>query len=294
MTRSTNKAKMHHYVPRSYLARFVDDHGFLHVYDRGKQSHRRQRPKEVMKVNSYYRQDWAPEGVDPNIMETMLGEWLEDEARGSLDRLIGAPAQLTDNDTAHLLTYLEMQRIRVPRQAETAKALMHTTLLRMAPPSAVEAIGSGAIQLSIKDSARFDYMRMALGSFSPWFGRMEWEVFAAEDGASFITTDSPVSLYNAAIPPPAEAGIGLAGTMVFFPLSSRYALVMRHPEYSNGCLTSPLEVLPTPVHEDGQIPIIHGVVWDREIVDSFNWKLAQLSFRLIVANSRTILERCTR
>ena len=92
MQRSANKAKMHHYVPRSYLARFVDDHSFLHVFDRGTRSLRRQRPKEVMKINSYYRQDWAPERVDPNIMETKLGEWLEAEAKGAIDRLIGASA----------------------------------------------------------------------------------------------------------------------------------------------------------------------------------------------------------
>ena len=67
---------------------------------------------------------------------------------------------------------------------------------------------SSAVQLTIKDSARFDYMRMMVGQLSPWLSRMEWEVFAAEDGASFITTDSPVSFYNPFFPPPAEAGTG--------------------------------------------------------------------------------------
>lgn len=70
---------------------------------------------------------------------------------------------------------------------------MRKTLLRLAPPAAVKAITSGEVQLQIKDSARFDYMRIVVGTLSPWFGRMEWEVFA-EDGASFITTDSPVTL----------------------------------------------------------------------------------------------------
>lgn len=292
MKRGVNKAKMHHFVPRSYLARFADDHGFLHVFDRSTRSFRRQRPKKVMKINSYYRQEWVPEGVDPNIMETMLGEWLEAEAKGAIDRLIGAPAQLTEDDTASLLTYIELQRIRVPRQAATAKALMRTTLLRIAPPAAVKAIISGEVQLKIKDSARFDYMRMVVGSLSPWFGRMEWEVFAAEDGASFVTTDSPVSFYNSSVPPPVEAGIGLAGTMVFFPLSSRHTLLMRHPEYSQDSVASPLELLSKPTHEDVQIPIIHGAIWSREVVDNFNWKLVQLSSKLIVADSQKVLSRC--
>ena len=288
-----NKAKMHHFVPRSYLTRFADAHGFLHVFDRSTRSIRRQRPKEVMKINSYYRQEWAPEGIDPNIMETTLGEGLEAEAKGAIDRLIGSPAQLTDGDTAALLAYIELQRIRVPRQAKTAKALMRATLLSMAPPDAVKAITSGEVQLKIKDSARFDYMRMMVGGLSSWFGRMEWEVIAAEEGASFITSDSPVSFYNSSVLPPVEAGIGLAGTMVFFPLSSRCALLMRHLEYSEGSITSPLEVLPTPTHEDGQIPIIHGTIWNQEVVDNFNWKLVQLSSLLIVGDSPKVLERCT-
>lgn len=292
MERGANKAKMHHFVPRSYLARFADDEGFVHVFDRNTQSLRRQRPKNVMKINSYYRQEWAPEGVDPNIMEMMLGEWLEAEAKGAIDRLIETPAQLTDSDTANLMGYIELQRTRVPRQAATAKALMRATILRMAPLATVKAISSGEVQLKIKDSARFDYMRMMVGMLSPWFGRMEWEVFAADDGASFIATDSPVSFYNSSILPPAEAGIGLVGTMVFFPLSSRYTLVMRHPEYRQGGVISPLDVLPTPKHEDGQIPIIHGAIWSREVVDNFNWKLMQLSSRLIVAKSSEVLRRC--
>jgi Protein of unknown function (DUF4238) len=226
-------------------------------------------------------------------MESMLGEWLEPKAKGAIDRLIGAPAHLTDQEIANLQTYMELQRIRVPRQAATAKALIRNTFLRMAPPAAAKAIASGEFQLEIKDAARFDYMRILVGSLSPWFGQMEWEVFAAEDGASFITTDSPVSFYNPFVPPPAEPGIGLAGTVVFFPLSSRHTLLMRHPEYKNRSFTSPLELLPTPSHEDGVIQITHGAVWNQQLVDNFNRKMARLSFQLIVASSPNILSRCT-
>ena len=65
--------KMHHFVPRSYLARFTDERGFLHLFDRSSRSFRRQQPKEAMKINSYYCQDWVPPGVDPNILEKGLG-----------------------------------------------------------------------------------------------------------------------------------------------------------------------------------------------------------------------------
>ena len=293
MRRSMNNPKMHHYVPRSYLARFTDKDGFLHVFDRSSHSSRRQRPKEVMKINYYYRQEWAPAGVDPNILEKTFGEWLETVAKDSIDRLIRCPAELTDEDTATLLTYIEMQRIRVPRQSDMAKKLMRATILRLAPADAVSAIQSGEVLLTMKDSARFDYMRMIIGELYPWFGRMEWEVFEAESGSAFITTDSPVSLYNSEVPPPAEAGLALAGTFVFFPLSSNYALLMRHPEYRKDSNVSAMTVLPDPPNVDSQLSITHGVVWNQRIVYNFNWKMMQLSDRLIVGESKDILEACT-
>ncbi len=284
---------MHHFVPRSYLARFGDSEGFLHVFDRSARSFRRQRPKEVMKINSYYRQDWAPPGVDPNVLEKTLGEWLEGAAKDAIDRLIHHPASLTDNDTATLLTYIELQRIRVPRQSKKAKELMRNTILRLAPPDAAAAIRGGEVLLTIKDSARFDYMRMVIGKLHPWFGRMEWEVFEAESGAAFVTTDSPVSLYNPMAPPPAEPGLALVGTIVFFPLSSRHALLMRHPEFRTDPDVSPLAALPEPPVEDGHIAITHGAVWSPDVVNNFNWKMAQLSDRLVVGEKKEVLEVCT-
>lgn len=246
-----------------------------------------------MKINSYYRQEWAPPGIDPNIFEKTLGEWLERDAKDSIERLIHYPATLTDNDTTTLLIYIELQRIRVPRQSEKAKELMRNTILQLAPPDAAAAIRAGEFLLTIKDSARFDYMRMITGTLNPWFGRMEWEVFEAERGAAFVTTDSPVSLYNAKAPPPAEPGLALAGTIVFFPLSSRYALLMRHPEIRTDPDIPRLAVLPEPPPEDGRLSITHGAVWSTKVVNNFNWKMVQLSDRLIVGESKEVLEACT-
>ena len=284
--------KSHHFVPRSYLARFSDSDGFLHVFDRHLRSFRRQRPKEVMTINHYYRQEWAPSGVDPNIMEKGLGEWLETHAKKSIDRLIHAPATLTEPEMETLLSYLELQRIRVPRQFDMAKTLMRETLMRNMPSEAAAKIHAGRISLTIEKPARFEYIRTLVGGLLPWFGIMKWEICQAEEGASFVTTDSPVSLYNPAAPPPAEPGLALAGTKVFFPLDSRHVLLLRHSRYRTESEMSPLTVLPEPSVKDGEISIAHGEVWNTDKVNLFNWQMLQLSDRFVVAESREVLEAC--
>ena len=134
----------------------------------------------------------------------------------------------------------------------------------------------------MKDSARFEYMKMALSSIHPWLARMEWEIFEAAPGTVFITTDSPMSFYNPRILPPAEAGVGLAGTKVLFPLSSRKLLLMRHPECRS---ESPLTELPPAKVVDRSIPVSHGVIWERDLVELTNLRMAHLAREFVVGES---------
>jgi hypothetical protein len=285
-----NTPKKHHYVPVSYLKRFTDEKGLLYVFDKSRNEIRRnQKPDNVMVVNKYYHQPWTPASIDKNILEKSLANDLEAKAKKAIDLLIENPVSLTDDDSATLLTYLAFQRIRVPRYAEWAKELDKNTILSLLSANTVNSLQNQGMQLTIKDSARFNYMRWTTGIFQPWFSRMEWEVIKAEDGAAFVTTDSPVSFYNPAFLPPAEAGIGLAGTFVLFPLSSRYLLLMRYPE----CRTEePLKILDTPILSDGLISIEHGKVWSHETVTNTNWKLLQLSHHYVVAKSEITLQEC--
>lgn len=293
MKHRANDPKKHHFIPSSYLARFTDRSGFLHVFDRTSPDQwRKQRPKEVMHIRNYYRQEWAPSAVDQNIFEKSLGEWLENTAKNAIDCLILAQSNLTEQDFALFLLYLELQRIRVPRQGKMAMALMRDTILRLAPPDIVADIHAGKFQLTMNKSARFDYMRNMIGQLLPWFSRMKWEVIEAEKGSAFVTTDSPLSLYNVACPPPAEAGMALAGTMVLFPLDSRHLLLMRHPEYRKNSDYSPLKILPDPTHGDALVSVTRGKVWSQKLVASHNHVMALLSDQLIVGESKDVLEQC--
>ena len=245
-----------------------------------------------MTINHYYRQEWAPSGVDPNIMEKGLGEWLERDAKKSIDRLIQEPATLTEQEIATLLSYLELQRIRVPRQFDMAKTLMRETLMQHMPSEAAALIRAGRASLTIEKAARFEYIRTLVGGLLPWFGVMKWEICQAEEGTSFVTTDSPLSLYNPEARPPAEPGLALAGTKVFFPLDSRHVLLLRHSEYRTKSDMSPLTVLPEPSVEDRLISIAHGEVWNTNKVNIFNWQMVQLCDRFVVAESKEVLEAC--
>ncbi len=289
--RIANNPKRHHVVPESYLKRFTDLSGFLYVYDRTSGRWGRQRPVEVMHLRYYYRQEWAPAGVDPNILEKCLGEWIENSATITIDRLILNSLEANEDFSTFLL-YLEFQRIRVPRQVNMAKTLMRDLILRLAPAGISADIRARKFQLTMKKSAQFEYLRMMVGQLHPWFARMEWEVIEAEIGSAFITTDSPLSFYNVACPPPAEAGIALAGTRVYLPLSSSHLLALRHPESRSNPKPQPLEVLPDPQTVDRLLPITRGTVWSRKTVALHNRMMFQLADRLVVGNNREALEEC--
>lgn len=284
--------KKNHFVPVSYLGRFVDPDGFLHVFDRKFSQWRRQRPKEVMHQRHYYRQEWAPPGIDQDLLEKYVGESLESAAAEVIDHLINPPLELDDQVSANFFMYLEFQRIRVPRQIEMGKKLMRDRILFLCPANVTKDILGGKVRLMMKKSAGFIYLKEMMGQINPWFARMKWEVIKAEDGAAFITTDSPVSFWNAACLPPAEAGIGLLGTVVLFPLSPQYLLIMRHPEYKKDAKTLSLKVLAEPTLEDRLVPITTGKVWTRMTVVNHNKVMRVLSDRLLVAESRQVLEEC--
>lgn len=284
--------KRHHFVPVSYLYGFVEDStDFLNIYSKQSGLWRRQKPEQVMVRNKYYHQTWAPGGVDKNILEKKLGAELEPKGLEALKKLIDGLETLDEEDIVNILIYLRFQRVRVPRQADMAKALAKTaiTLEMKKTLKGREALKYGKIV--IKDSFRFEFMRMVHGTLTPYFSRMIWELIEAEQGTSFITSDSPVTFYNAEFLPPTEPGIALYGTFVLFPINKRFLLVMRHAEYESG-EKGATEALPSDLDiEDGVIEIRKDIVWGEKEVQSQNWLMLQLSQDLVVGESKAILEK---
>jgi Protein of unknown function (DUF4238) len=163
--------------------------------------------------------------------------------------------------------------------------------VRILTPEVQAALMSGEIVISIKDHFRFSFMKMLTGTSVPYFARMVWEIVKADEGCSFITSDSPVSFGNRALPLPAEAGLAHVGTRVFFPLDSQHLLILSHPEFLDDPAISPLEIVPDPVLEDGRIPLIYERTWDDAQVNRHNWCMLYLSDKLSVGRSKDTLEK---
>ncbi|GBO90526.1 hypothetical protein MSSD14B_41940 [Marinobacter salsuginis] len=240
--------------------------------------------------NKYYCQDWAPDGVDQNILEKALGNVLEPRGLSALKRLVKCPAEMEAEDTANIVAYLELQRIRVPRQADEAKRLAELAIetMTMNDPRGRRILQTHKVVM--EDSFRIEFMRMMTGNIAPYLGRMVWEVVEAPEGSFFITSDSPVSFWNKDFVPPAEAGVALYGTIVFFPLDAKHLLIMSHPEYKRGEKTAS-ERLPHDLEfKDGHIEIDIGRVLNRDAVANHCSVMYMLSQDLIAGCSKECID----
>lgn len=278
--------KNHHFVPEWNLKQFVDEKGFLHIYDKSNGMWREQKPKKCMHRNKYYRQEAAKKfGKDPNLLERMMGSRVETNGKNAFNKLLQWGEDLTNDEWSEIVIYLAFQRIRVPRQADVAKDMLRKHILINGDREATKKVLDGDWELKIHDSFRFDYMRIALPHFHPYFLRMHWEIISPE-ASEFITTDSPVSFYNPSVLPPNEADLKLAGTVVFFPIRKDRLLLMRYKEILEGA--QPLDVVEEQEHQGNVVS--QRMIWPAEQVNRHNKLMIELSDKISVASSKEILE----
>jgi hypothetical protein len=168
---------------------------------------------------------------------------------------------------------------------------MNTDLLDDLPPELASVVRNKQVIIEIKDSFRFNFMRDVTGSLSPYFARMHWSIVKAREGYSFVTSDSPVAFFNDHFLPPAEPGLTLAGTMVFFPLDSQHLLWMRHPELIDNPNIYSSVIVPEAKINDGVISLTYGIEWTDEQICRLNWTMIELSHRIIVGANKDIIEK---
>ena len=141
-----------------------------------------------MVINNYYRQLWAPKGTDVNILESLLGSTIEPNTKHVFEKIIKRKP-FDQNDVANLITYIEVQRLRVPREARKAKQLTEALMLKFIHehPELTDIaaeLRKGKIELGIRDSIRFEYMKTVTGIFSSVLPHMIWEIVCPEEGSS--------------------------------------------------------------------------------------------------------------
>lgn len=277
-------------MPEWYLEQFADTKtGKVTVYDHKKNEWREQIPNEIMCIKHHNRQEWVPKGVDPNIFEIAISEEIENPAKTAFNKLVENPRTLSTDDMALLITYLHLQRIRVPRQANLAKEALKESIYNVSreDPDIAAFYDIGLIRVNIKEKLlRFQYMRSATGQYSPYFYRMIWEVNVATDGASFITTDSPVSFFNESLSPDEEPNISLAGTMVLYPVTPKHLLVLKHPDIETASATYPIPL-------DKIERRMYSFARNKrtpDIVAFYNMIMIDLSHDLVAATNRAVVE----
>lgn len=290
-----NTPKRHHFVPRWYLELFVNPaDGFLELFDKSQKKWRRQKPNKVMVINNYYRQLWAPEGTDVNIIEIILGSQIEPQAKNAFDKIFNQE-QLSNEDVGALIAFIEIQRLRVPQEAKKANQLTEALMLKYIhehPDFKDISIifKTLPIKIEILAPVRFEYMKTVIGVFSSIIPHMLWEIVTPEHGSSFLTTDSPVTLYNSAFLPPFEPGIKHAGTQVIFPLSPKKLLILAHPSYAYDKTVDPQEHVDYEHIDSKKNQVLSGRELPIEGVKKINWMLLQLSDKYIVASDKKTIE----
>ncbi len=228
-------------------------------------------------------------------MEHLFASGIEPKGNDAIEALIASPDEGDFEQLETVLAYLIMQRIRVPRQLEFFAR--HAT--SVAEQRFFEETGE-KVRVTTTTGARFTIMReltghLALGAGFPYLARMKWRLFSAEGDAEFITSDSPVSFYNAAVHADAnnEAGIGHAGTVVQFPLSPKHLLTLRHPEFDSlGPEVSNDYLRPVRIEDS---PLALGIDYEHFVIrlgkqsKAMNSPVFLLSQRYVLASNEELL-----
>ncbi|WP_283742948.1 DUF4238 domain-containing protein [Sideroxydans sp. CL21] len=277
---TTNEPRNHHYVQAAYLRGFADQSGVLHVYLKSHNRWFRNIPKNIMWKDGYYRQGWLPEGEDKNILEKSFGSSIEPKGLSALQKLIDSPDALDSGDMEDIIAYIDLQRLRVPRQADLLNSYSKKTF------TSEELIASG---LEDENYFRLDFLKWMHGQSSPYLSRMRWHLIRVDEGSSFITSDSPITLINQGFKPPAEPGLGLYGTIVLFPINKYYLLYLGHPEFARK-EKGATERLPDDLEMQDTCVQIRRGTWPKEMVEAANCIICDLSHNAVVADSKEVLE----
>ncbi len=255
-----NAPKLHHYVPRFYLARFADDHGLFWCWDKGSRKTFQGNPSGVAAETHFYRiPEFIGTATDPLVLEKDLANL---EARA---------AEITRDWAARLDALIPLQRLDLyPDERTDLSRFIAVQFLRTAEQREIlslYALEKGHYQSGISAEERINlhahmlYSGGLVESISDRLEKSIW-IFARNlSSVPFWTSDNPVAFKTGDnrmwLKGP---GIMSEGSYAVFPLSPAYILYIKEPIYWNrtkkfDCCLSPVDMISEMVeHENaGQV-----------------------------------------
>jgi len=242
--------RAHHYVPRTYLAGFTDAEERLFVTHKDTGKVRRSRPIREAHQRDYYRLE---EGDDLLAVEKFFGQF-EDRWPEVRRAVLDAHGLPDDPELrAFLMGFMSAQVVRVPGTLDgwdrfhdevLKKVAWYLTATPEAWAAHVERMreaGDPVPNVSYEEMRKFvlseDYtitldqnsrlapLVQATPAMAEMLARRTWTLVESE--LDFITSDRPVTVCwndppKGLWPPP---GLGVRGTTVMFPMTSRAALI---------------------------------------------------------------------
>jgi hypothetical protein len=238
----TSGPKLHHYVPRFYLRRFVDAAGRLWAWDKVKDVTFPAGPGRVAEANFYKMKELEDAGHDPHTMEKQLADlernaavvteqWLD----WFTDAPVGTQIDIPDPNRVAVSLFLAVQYLRTAETRDIVCALSgnETPEKRLSSAERTRLHRALLWDLDVVHSIR-DRIRDSI-----WvFGRNETET-------PFITSDNPVTFRTPDNRQWLRIGMFSPGIYVVYPLSPdvvMYCFDRGHPKWGrltkfDGCLS---------------------------------------------------------
>jgi len=287
--------RQHHIVPIAYLEHFIiPGTNRLFLLDLHTGAIRKQRPTKIMRRRDYYRQPHAPAEKGEFCFEIEIGKRLETQIKPLFKKLIAGGMDISEEELILLIQYLELQRIKVPKQADFAKTLakQYVENVALSIPEVAVGLVKDHFRVVIKDEFRFNFMHDMIKSqvYFRYFLRMIWSVWTVPDGMHLVTTDNPVTIFNPDFVHLEQSGIARLGCVVLFPLTPRYLLELIHPERERDPGFDPAETVEAALEDHDSVEIRAGKTLPRDKTDAINFVMTVRADRSVVSDDAATLK----
>ncbi len=222
-----NKPTRQHYVPRCYLAEWVDrktpsgQEAYLWIFNRGERKGKKRAPSNVFIEKDLYTLRLGS-GEKSYVIEETLSE-LEGRYAAVYRDKIRKHLPLTEEEHVTLCAFVSAMFLRTPRHRDNLEGFLDRMIQRTEEME--QANGSHTEESNKLKRMKQDVHRLSIVNLLPQLtdllSKMSVAFLCAAGGATFVTSDDPCNLFNPDLQWQNVAGPGLGqrNTQVTLPLS---------------------------------------------------------------------------